>query len=67
MKAVVVCESLRGMTAAVGGAIAEGLGLGTQALSTAQAVPEVVADADLMADGRAKAAASDPMTQPAAR
>ncbi len=51
MKAVVVYESLWGNTAAVARAIAEGLGLGAQALSTAQAVPEVVADADLVVAG----------------
>ncbi len=51
MKAVVVYESLWGNTAAVAGAIAQGLGLGAQALSTAQALPEVVADADLVVAG----------------
>ncbi|HEY3339423.1 MAG TPA: hypothetical protein VGK18_13045 [Propionicimonas sp.] len=51
MKAVVVYESLWGNTAAVAEAIADGLGDGAQALSTAQAVPEVVADADLVVAG----------------
>ena len=51
MKAVVVYESLWGNTAAVAGAIAEGLGVGAQAISTAQASPEVVADADLVVAG----------------
>jgi len=51
VKAVVVYESLWGNTAAVAGAIAEGIGHGAQALSTAQALPEVVADADLVVAG----------------
>jgi len=53
------------MTAAVAGAFTEGLG--AEALSTAQVVPEVVADADLVVVGRARATEFDPMTQPAAR
>ncbi len=51
MKAVVVYESLWGNTAAVAGAIAQGLGDDARALSTAQASPEVVADADLVVAG----------------
>lgn len=51
MRAVVVYESLWGNTAAIAGAIAEGLGLGSRALSTAEASPEVVADADLVVAG----------------
>lgn len=51
MKAVVVYESLWGNTAAVARAIAEGLGGGTPALSTAQATLEALADADLVVAG----------------
>ncbi|HEY3410423.1 MAG TPA: hypothetical protein VGK53_19820, partial [Propionicimonas sp.] len=51
MKAVVVYESLWGNTAAVAGAIAEGLGPGTTALSTAQAGAEVLVGADLVVAG----------------
>lgn len=51
MKAVVVYESLWGNTAAIAGAIADGLGQGAQALSTANALPEMVADADLVVAG----------------
>lgn len=51
MKALVVYESLWGNTAAVAAAIAEGLGLGARAVSTAQALPELVADADLVVAG----------------
>lgn len=51
MKALVVYESLWGNTAAVARAIAEGLGPDAQALSTAEATPEVVADADLVVAG----------------
>ena len=51
MKAVVVYESLWGNTAAVARAIAEGLGGGTEALSTAQASAATVADADLIVAG----------------
>ena len=51
MKAVVVYESLWGNTAAVARAIAEGIGGGAQALSTAEATAEVVAGADLLVAG----------------
>lgn len=51
MKAVVVYESLWGNTAAVARAIADGLGTGAQALSTADASGETVAEADLIVAG----------------
>jgi hypothetical protein len=51
MKAVVVYESLWGNTAAVAAAIAEGLGGGTKALSTAEAVGAAIAGADLIVAG----------------
>lgn len=51
MKAVVVFESLWGNTAAIAGAIAEGIGGGTVALPTKDAGPEAVAGADLIAVG----------------
>lgn len=51
MKAVVVYESLWGNTAAVARAIAEGLGEGTPALTTDAALPEAIADADLIVAG----------------
>ncbi len=51
MNAVVVYESLWGNTAAVAAAIAEGIGHGARALSTAGATPEVVAGADLLVAG----------------
>lgn len=51
MKAVVVYESLWGNTAAVARAIAEGLGEGTPALSTAQATPQALAGVDLVVAG----------------
>jgi len=51
MKAVVVYESLWGNTAAVARAIAEGIGGGTPALSTAEATPAGVAGADLIVAG----------------
>lgn len=51
MKAIVVYESLWGNTAAVARAIAEGIGPGAQALSTAEATAEVVAGADLIVAG----------------
>lgn len=51
MKAVVVYESLWGNTAAVAGAIAEGLGEGAVALSTAAATPAAIAGADLIVAG----------------
>lgn len=51
MKAIVVYESLWGNTAAIARAIAEGLGPGAQALSTAQAAPEALAGATLIVAG----------------
>ncbi len=51
MKAVVVYESLWGNTAAVARAIAEGLGSGTRALTTAEATGEVMAGVDLIVAG----------------
>jgi flavorubredoxin len=51
MNAVVVYESFWGNTAAVARAIAEGIGGDTRALSTAEAAPEVIRDADLIVAG----------------
>ena len=51
MKAVVVYESHWGNTAAVAKAIAEGLGAGTPALTTAQATGAAIAGADLIVAG----------------
>jgi hypothetical protein len=51
MKAVVVYESLWGNTAAIARAIAEGIGSGTPALSTAEATPEALAGVDLIVAG----------------
>ena len=51
MNAIVVFESLWGNTAAVAKAIAEGIGPGAVALSTAQALPDLVASADLLVAG----------------
>ena len=51
MKAIVVYESLWGNTAAVARAIAAGIGPNARALSTAEAVPAVVAAADLIVAG----------------
>ncbi len=51
MKACVVYESLWGNTAAIARAIAEGLGPGAQALSTAEATPEALAGAGLVVAG----------------
>jgi hypothetical protein len=51
MKAVVVYESLWGNTAAIARAVAEGIGTDARALSTAEATPDVVADADLVVAG----------------
>jgi hypothetical protein len=51
MKAVVVYESLWGNTAAVGRAIAEGIGPGAQALSTAEATGEAMTGVDLIVAG----------------
>ena len=51
MKAIVVYKSLWGNTAAVARAIAEGIGSGAQALSTAEATADMVAGADLIVAG----------------
>jgi hypothetical protein len=51
MKAVVVYESLWGNTAAIARAIAEGIGPGAQALSTAEAVGAAIAEAELIIAG----------------
>ncbi len=51
MKAIVVYESLWGNTAAVARAIAEGIGPGAQALSTAEATSDAVAGAELIVAG----------------
>ncbi|MBN2086323.1 MAG: hypothetical protein JW748_13975 [Anaerolineales bacterium] len=51
MKAIVVYESIWGNTAAVAKAIAQGIGTGTPALSTAEASAEAVAGADLLVVG----------------
>lgn len=51
MKAVVVYESLWGNTAKVARAIAEGIGPDAQAMSTAEATPEALADVDLLIAG----------------
>jgi hypothetical protein len=51
MKAIVVYESYWGNTASVARAIAEGLGPGAQALSTAGAVGEAIAGVDLIVAG----------------
>lgn len=48
MKAVVVYESLWGNTAAIARAIAEGIGDGTQALTTSDATAQALAGADLL-------------------
>jgi hypothetical protein len=51
MKAVIVYESLWGNTAAIARAIAEGIGPEAEALTTDQATPERIADADLLVAG----------------
>ncbi len=51
MKAVVVYESHWGNTAAIARAIAEGLGPEAQALSTAEATSDALAEADLLVAG----------------
>ncbi len=51
MKAVIVYESLWGSTAAIARAIAEGLGQGALAMSTAEATPAAIAGADLIVAG----------------
>ena len=51
MKCVVVYESVWGNTAAVARAVAEGLGAGTRALSTAEATADLLEGADLLVAG----------------
>jgi hypothetical protein len=51
MKAVVVYESHWGNTAAIAKAIAEGIGPDARALTTDEASPEVITDADLIVAG----------------
>ncbi len=51
MNAIVVYESLWGNTAAVARAIAEGIGTGARALSTAEATATAIAGADLIVAG----------------
>jgi flavodoxin len=51
MKAVVVYQSLWGNTAAIARAIAEGIGEGARALSTAEATPAAIAGAGLIVAG----------------
>jgi flavorubredoxin len=51
MKAIVVYQSMWGNTAAIARAIAEGIGSGALALSTAQAAGAAVAGADLIVAG----------------
>jgi len=63
MKAVVVYESLWGNTATIARAIAEGLGSGTQALTTDEATAAVLADADLVVVGAPVIAFSLPREQ----
>ena len=51
MNAIVVYESHWGNTAAVAEAIAQGIGAGARAMSTSEATPAVVAEADLVVAG----------------
>lgn len=51
MRAVVVYESLWGNTASVARAIAEGIGSDARAMTTDEATPAVVAEADLLVAG----------------
>lgn len=51
MNAIVVYESLWSNTAAVARAIAEGMGNGTRAFSTAEATADVIASADVIVAG----------------
>jgi hypothetical protein len=51
MKAVVVYESLWGSTAAIAHAIAEGIGGGAIAMSTAEATPKALENVDLVVGG----------------
>lgn len=63
MDAVVVYESLWGNTAAIARAIADGLGEGARALSTAEATPEVIAAARIVVAGAPVHAMSLPSEQ----
>jgi hypothetical protein len=51
MKAIIVCESLWGNTAAIAMAIAEGLGPDACAFSTAEATLEIITGADFISVG----------------
>ncbi len=51
MKAVIVYESLWGNTATIARAIAEGIGPEAEVLTTDQATPETISDADLLVAG----------------
>ena len=51
MNAVVVYESLWGNTAAVARAVADGIGPQTRCLTTDEAAPDVIAEADLIVAG----------------
>jgi hypothetical protein len=51
MKAIVVYESHWGNTAAIAGAIAEGIGADARALTTDEAVPSALAGVDLLVAG----------------
>ncbi|PPD57863.1 flavodoxin family protein [Dehalogenimonas etheniformans] len=51
MKAIVVYESLWGNTEAIAHAIGDGLGSGTRVMSTSEATPEVIKDADFLVVG----------------
>ncbi|HET7724653.1 MAG TPA: hypothetical protein VFK68_08445 [Propionibacteriaceae bacterium] len=51
MKTLVVYESLWGNTAAIAQAVAEGIGAGARALSTADATNELVEEADFLVAG----------------
>lgn len=51
MRAIVVFESHWGNTAAVARAIAEGIGPDARALTTSEATPELIAEADLVVAG----------------
>jgi hypothetical protein len=63
MKAIIVYESLWGNTATIARAIAEGIGPGAQALSTAEATPGAIAGADLIVAGAPVHAFSLPTEQ----
>jgi len=51
MKAIVVYESHWGNTAAIAQAIAEGIGPGARAVTTTDATPELIGDAELVVAG----------------